>query len=189
MGGSVQHFENQLLVPAGLLLDHLDLLTPTGLPGPVLDLACGDGRNGLFLAARGLPVICCDRSSTALEQARQSALALALHIEIWQVDLEPTDAGNPLPEQRYGVIMAFRYLHRPLIPCIQKAVKQHGLVIYETFTVDQPRFGRPHNPNFLLQPGELFNWFRDWKLIHYFEGLQHRPTRAVAQIVCQKPGE
>jgi tellurite methyltransferase len=189
MGESVEHFENQPPVPAGLLLDHLGLLTQTGLPGPVLDLACGDGHNGLFLATKGLPVICCDRSSTGLQQARQLALALGLHVEIRQVDLEPADAGNPLPEDRYGVIMAFRNLHRPLIPCIRKAVKQRGLVLYETFTVDQPKFGRPHNPDFLLQPGELFNWFRDWKVIHYFEGIKRHPRRAVAQIVCQKPGE
>jgi hypothetical protein len=82
--------------------------------------------------------------------------------------------------------VVFRYLHRPLIPDIKKAVKQGGIVVYETYTVNQTQFGRPRNPAFLLKPGELRDWFSEWEIIHYFEGLQEDPPRAVAQIVCRK---
>jgi tellurite methyltransferase len=174
--------------PAELLAYHLGVFerADSGLPGPILDLACGGGRNGLFLAAHGLPVIFCDQSRANLQEVQRLASAQGNAVELWQVDLEPSDGSNPLPVNAYGAILVFRYLHRPLISCIRKALRNKGVLIYETFTVEQPRFGKPHHPNFLLKPGELFGWFRDWKVIYYFEGVKERPRRAVAQIVCQK---
>jgi tellurite methyltransferase len=173
------------LYPAQLLLKHLDLFTQNPLPGPVLDLACGDGHNGIFLAQQGIPIICCDRSAEALAKARELAQEKGLSLQFWQVDLEEKGV-NPLPEEAYGGILVFRYLHRPLIPCIKKALRSGGLLIYETFTMDQPRFGKPHNPDFLLQPGELKGWFADWEIFFYFEGLKEDPPRSMAQIVCRK---
>jgi len=94
---------------------------------------------------------------------------------------------NPLPSDAYGAILVFRYLHRPLLECIRKALKNGGLLIYETFTVDQLKFGKPRNPDFLLNSGELLQTFGDWEVIHYFEGIRENPTRAVAQMICRKP--
>jgi hypothetical protein len=61
------------------------------------------------------------------------------------------------------------------------------LLLYETFTVEQPQFGKPRNPDYLLQPGELSHMFADWEEIFYFEGIKENPTRAVAQLVARKP--
>lgn len=174
--------------PAELLRNQLEVLErpAPGLPGPILDLACGQGRNGLFLAARGLPVIFADHSLENLQAVQRVASAQGNKVQLWQVDLEPTDGSNPLPANAYGAILVFRYLHRPLISCIRKALTDQGVLFYETFTVEQPRYGKPHNPSFLLNSGELYGWFRDWKVIYYFEGVKQSPKRAVAQIVCQK---
>jgi tellurite methyltransferase len=106
-------------------------------------------------------------------------------IKFWQVDLERKGI-NPLPEELCGGILVFRYLHRPLIASMKKALKKGGILVYETFTVEQPKFGKPHNPDFLLKPGELHKWFEDWTIIHSFEGIKDNPKRAVAQIVCRK---
>jgi len=174
------------LKPAQLLVEHLDLLLQKTLPGPVLDLACGNGDNGIFLAQKGCQVTCCDISPQSLGQAEKLAQAHNSRVEIWQVDLE-MDGDNPLPRDRYGAILVFRYLHRPLLDCIKKALKNGGLLVYETFTVEQIKFGKPRNPDFLLHPGELLQRFGDWEVIHYFEGIRENPTRAVAEIVCRKP--
>ena len=106
--------------------------------------------------------------------------------EFARVDLEQ-DGVNPLPPDTYGAILVFRYLHRPLIPYIKKGLKHGGLIFCETFTIEQPPFGKPRNPDFLLKPGELHGWFQDWEIIHSFEGILENPKRAVAQIVCRKP--
>jgi SAM-dependent methyltransferase len=169
-----------------LLVEHVELFLQKTLPGPVLDLACGNGDNGIFLAQRGFQVTCCDISPESLGQAEKLARANNARVETWQVDLE-IDGANPLPNDSYGAILAFHYLHRPLLECIKKALKNGGLLVYETFTYEQPKFGKPRNPDFLLSPGELLQTFGHWELIHYFEGVREKPTRAVAEIVCRKP--
>ena len=172
--------------PAPLLLHHLDLLK--GIPPdlPVLDLASGEGQNGLFVARKGFPVILCDISDEALQKAAGKALEGGIAVQTWCVDLEQ-DGVDPLSGRAFGAILVFRYLHRPLIPCIRHALAPGGLLIYETFTTKQPQFGRPLNPHFLLKPGELKKWFEDWTIHTYFEGVKEKPKRAVAQIVCSKP--
>ena len=171
--------------PAQLLRTYCQLLRNKGLPGPILDLASGDCHNAIFLARLGLQLIACDRSEHALAKGRRLAAEAGVTIETWQVDLEQREV-KPLPEDAYGAIMVFYYLHRPLIPSIRSALRQGGILIYETYTVDQPRFGRPHNPDYLLKPGELRQCFEDWEVLYAFEGIKHDPERAVAQIVCRK---
>jgi SAM-dependent methyltransferase len=173
--------------PATLLQAYLHLFRSRDFTGEILDLAAGDCQNANFLAQSGLRVVACDRSKEALDQGGRIATAIGVTIKTWQVDLERKGI-NPLPEAFYGGVIVFRYLHRPLIPCIRKSLKTGGILIYETFTIDQPRFGKPHNPDYLLNFGELRRWFEDWRVIHYFEGILHDPGRAVAQIVCQKRG-
>lgn len=175
------------MAPNPLLVRFSSLLEDADMEGPVLDLACGSGENGLYLAGLGLPVVLADRSAEALEEARRSAAERGLAAEFWEVDLE--NSTGPLPKEQYRAVLVFRYLHRPLIPHLRSALRKGGILIYETFTVEQPEYGRPHNPDFLLRPGELAGWFQDWQIIHQFEGLLEDPPRAMAQIVCRKPLE
>ena len=177
-----------VLSPDALLASFSDLITSERPMGPVLDLACGDGHNGLFLAAKGLPVILADRSHVGLGKAKETADGMQAQVTLWRIDLEKAEE-NPLKEEEYSVILVFRYLHRPLMPCIRKALKPGGFLLYHTYTTDQAQFGKPRNPDFLLKPGELMNGFKDWHVLHYFEGLQENPRRAVAEIVCRKPGD
>ncbi|MBI5605037.1 MAG: methyltransferase domain-containing protein [Deltaproteobacteria bacterium] len=173
------------MAPNPLLVNYTALLQEKDLAGPILDLACGEGQNGLYLAGMGLPVILADRSSEALDKAKEAVEGKDLDVTFREIDLET--GLNPLEEDHYRAILVFRYLHRPLIPCLKKGLKRGGILIYETYTDEQPRFGRPLNPDHLLKPKELFDWFRDWPIIHYFEGILEDPKRAMAQIVCRKP--
>lgn len=168
------------------LLAHLGVLPEPDWSHPVLDLACGTGDNGLRLANQDIPVIFADRSSTALDVVKQQISDSDLPGRLWQVDLE-TDGSNPFAGHHFSAIICFRYLHRPLFPALLDAVIPGGLVVYETFTTQNRRFGRPNNPDFLLQPGELKTLFEDWEVIHHYEGIQQHPERAVAQIVVRKP--
>jgi SAM-dependent methyltransferase len=173
------------LSPDALVATFSDLLLADSPDGPVLDLASGDGRNGLFLAAKGLPVILADRSDDALSKAKEAAAGVQGEVTIWKVDLE-RPGENPLTENAYSAILVFRYLHRPLMPCIRKALRPNGFLLYSTYTLEQAQFGKPRNPDFLLKSGELMGWFKDWKVIHHFEGILANPRRAVAEIVCRK---
>lgn len=174
------------LSPDPLVEAFSDLIVAGRPEGPVLDLASGEGRNGLFLAAKGVPVILADRSEEALSKAKEAADQMQVNVTIWKVDLE-RPGENPFRDQEYSAILVFRYLHRPLVPCIRKALKAGGFLVYSTYTVEQAQFGKPRNPDFLLKPGELMDWFKDWNVLHHFEGTKENPRRAVAEIVCRKP--
>lgn len=175
---------------AQLVTDHLELLRRAATLGPVLDLACGSGRNGLYLAQQGIPVVFADIRAQALDEVA-AALGDASAARLWQVDFEQ-GGTNPLAGEQFGAILVFRYLHRPLMPAIANAVAPGGLVVYETFTVEQARHGRPRNPDYLLRHEELPESFRGWQLLHYFEGeVRDRDTgniQALARLVARKPG-
>jgi len=56
-------------------------------PGRALDLACGEGRNAIWLAERGWNVTGVDFSKTGLEKARQLEDARGVHAEWIAADL------------------------------------------------------------------------------------------------------
>ncbi|TAN41290.1 MAG: class I SAM-dependent methyltransferase [Nitrospirae bacterium] len=171
--------------PDGLLTQYLHLFTDDLKDHPILDLACGDGHNGILLASRDFSVVLADSSEEALSQARLNAQAAGVTAEFWQVNLEQGGV-DPLEGLSFSAILVFRYLHRPLIPCIAKSLKKGGILLYETFTIGQARLGRPKNPDHLLRPGELLSWFQDWEVIHTFEGTTGVPPKAIARLVCRK---
>lgn len=171
-----------------LIQENLDPLRAASALGEVLDLACGRGRNGLFLLSEGIPVTFAERSSEALEEVKHQVDENGEIATLWQVDLEHS-SNNPLSGKNFGAILVFNYLHRPLLEHIKDAVLPGGLVIYETFTVDNLPYGRPNNPDYLLRPGELATRFSDWDCMHYFEDTIEGASgpKAIAQIVARKP--
>lgn len=156
----------------------------------MLDLACGSGRNGLYLIENDIPVTFADVNTTAIAQVQQLAAMAdnSQHADFWSIDFEQ-EGETPLADKSFAAIMVFRYLHRPLFEQIKQAVKPGGIVIYETFTTAQAQFGRPKNPDFLLEPDELTNIFADWEILHSFEGTVESTSgskQAIAQIVAKK---
>lgn len=107
----------------------------------------------------GFSVVLADRSEEALSLAENKARAEGLSVRVWQIDLEQ-EGVNPLEGNSFGSILVFRYLHRPLIACVAKSLKQGGILMYETFTTEQARFGKPKNPAHLLKARELLSWFQ-----------------------------
>jgi SAM-dependent methyltransferase len=114
----------------------------------VLDLACGEGRHARIFAGRGCRVLAVDRDAAAVE-----SLADATGVETAVLDLE---AGAwPLAGERFDAIVVANYLHRPLFSHLLAALTDKGVLLYETFARGNEAYGRPSNPAFLLEPGEL----------------------------------
>jgi tellurite methyltransferase len=177
-----------------LLPEYLSRLAPAAATGPIVDLACGSGRNGLYLIEHNIPVVFADINPTVLAEVEQALAgerySSSAHLAtLWPVDLEHYQ-GKQLNDRMFGGMLVYRYLHRPLFESIKQAVYPGGIVIYETFTVDQPQFGRPRNPDFLLEHGELQAYFSDWDILHSFEGVVENNNggspQAIAQIVAIK---
>ena len=175
--------------PSNLVKQFLPAIRESPLDGQILDLACGGGRNGLYLAEHRQHVVFADRQQGKLDEVAAN-LPQNILADYWCVDFERPET-DPLSSRLFSSILVFRYLHRPLMPAIKSAVQPGGLVIYETFTTDQAVLGRPRNPDFLLQPQELERVFQDWDILHRFEGLcvseLSGKQQAIAQIVARKP--
>lgn len=134
--------------------------------GRALDVACGKGRNALFLAEQGFDVVALDIAPVALEESRRRAQGKSLVISWQQADLEQVQ----LPENSFDLVVNFNYLQRSLTPQIKSGLRQGGHVIFETYLIDQQAFGHPKNPNYLLAHNELLNHFREFRVLLYREG-------------------
>jgi tellurite methyltransferase len=151
--------------PAGWLIANLDLLPRRG---EALEVACGRGRNALALARAGLRVHAIDRDADALAGLRAEAERQGLPVTVGTMELEAGTAD--LGRETYDVIAVFKYLHRPLFPILLRALRPGGLLVYETFIVDQAARGRPKNPLFLLERGELRRLVSPLEILREREG-------------------
>ncbi len=148
----------------------------------VLDVACGNGRHAKLFARRGCVVDAVDRDPACGE-----LLAGEPNVRFLAADLE---AGPwPYMGRRFDAIVVVNYLHRPLFPRLAAAVADGGVLIYETFAVGNERYGRPSNPDFLLQPRELLDVFGAHLHVLAFEdGVVDAPRPARIQRLCAVRG-
>lgn len=144
----------------------------------VLDLASGRGRHARFLRSLGFPVVAIDVDVSGLADVADDD-----GVEIIEADLE-TEKW-PLGGRKFDGIVVTNYLHRPLLPLLPTLLAPGGVLIYETFAKGNEKLGRPSNPAFLLEPGELMEAFTGkLRIIAYEHGLEERPVRAVRQRIC-----
>lgn len=151
--------------------------------GRVLDIAMGSGRNTIYLAKMGFDAAGVDISEKAVETALERAKSAGVNIDARVADIEAGD--YIIPKGTYDVIICFNYLHRPLVKQIRGGLKKGGIVVYQTYTVDQLQFGKPSNPDFLLAYNELLKMFRSFRCLRYHEGIIDN-QKAVAGIIAQK---
>ena len=147
--------------------------------GKVLDLACGSGRHARFLAGLGYPVLAVDRDARAL-----AGVSTIKGIMTRQLDLEGEEW--PLAGQVFDGIVVTNYLWRPRLPDVLALLAPGGALIYETFMVGNAAYGKPSNPAFLLQAGELRQLAAAAGLreVDYAEGYVASPKPAMRQAIC-----
>ena len=155
------------------------------LGGRVLDAAAGAGRHALYLARRGAVVHAIDIARGGLAAVADAARSESLPVHCLQADLEQ----YPIRADHYDAAVVVRYLQRSLFPKLRRAVRPGGVVLVETFLIDQRRLGHPRNPAFLLQRGELATAFAGFEIVTLEEDLVRGPTgdEYLGRILARRP--
>eukprot|EP01090_Pellita_catalonica_P019024 TRINITY_DN6319_c0_g2_i1.p1 TRINITY_DN6319_c0_g2~~TRINITY_DN6319_c0_g2_i1.p1 ORF type:complete len:245 (+),score=32.60 TRINITY_DN6319_c0_g2_i1:25-735(+) len=175
------------LIEKSLLEDHPEKIRPGECSNPppffALDLACGSGRDCVFLALRGLwQVVGIDYLEKQLEKARCIAKANSFVVNVhdrieycnWDIEASterlfhlPTNELQQMRKEAgkegelYDLVNVARYLHRPLLPIIPQLIRKGGFICFHTFVVgcEKSKVGRPKKPRFLLKHDELASIF------------------------------
>lgn len=178
--GAREHGPAPIHGPASWLLQQAHRL-PRG--GRIADIAAGRGRHALLLAAAGFTVTAIDRDAGALQRVAAIATALdwAVSTEVRDLEAGTVDLGDGV----FDGIVVTHYLHRPLMPALVRALAPGGVLVYETFTTAQAARGKPTNPAFLLDPGELVRLVAPLEILAEREG--EFEGRMIASVVARRP--
>ena len=161
--------------------------------GPVIDLACGRGRHALACAEAGLVSLALDRNPDHLREIQQTLRENPLGkfpgaLCCVRADLE-AEAEIPIRTGSCGAVLVFRFLSRRRAPAIAELLAPGGLLLYETFTLEQRALGfGPSREAFLLAPGELPSLFPELEILSFEEGLTNEPRPChTARLLARKP--
>ena len=150
--------------PAPLLVEAVASLPP----GRALDLACGAGRNALYLAQRDWSVVAIDGSPVAIAALRQARSTIDARV----LDLERHSI--PFADESFDLVCLINFLHRPLFADAKRVTRRGGIIVSVIHTVRSSM-----NPLYTIAIGELRSYFADW------EALVDREDE-VAEIVARR---
>lgn len=160
--------------------------------GRALDVACGAGRNALFLASTGRRVDAVDISPTALARAQQAAAAQGLEVRWIEADLAP-DPDAVLPEGPYDLIVVVRYVHRGIFAPLWRRLAPGGALLCEEHVDSAEDVIGPRRAEFRMRRNELLRSVLalgpDVEICYYREGIVTDPDgrrAALAQVVSLK---
>ena len=153
------------------------------VPGKALDLACGAGRNAIWLAEHGWEVTAVDGAPAALEILRTRAMERGLKIKTSVGDLEKDEFD--IEPSRWDLVAICYYLQRNIFEPAKSGVVPGGILISIVHINEPGEEDGPHR----LRPGQLKQYFKDWEILHLREGRANDSAhhRAVAEIVARRP--
>jgi Methyltransferase domain len=119
--------------PNSFLAEHVEFLR-----SPILSLSEGEGRNAVFLAARGFEVVGVDVSAVGLEKANRLAESRGVRIKTIVADL----AAFAPEASHYGSVVSIS-AHLPsavrdrLYPLLEEALEPNGILLLEAYSENQ----------------------------------------------------
>jgi 2-polyprenyl-3-methyl-5-hydroxy-6-metoxy-1,4-benzoquinol methylase len=162
--------------PIPFLVDNVHLLRK----GKVLDIAMGEGRNGVYLATQGFEVLGLDISEKGLAKAHNLAKKNNVTIETKVVDLE----SFTLKPNSYDVILCTYYMQKNLFKQFQSALKPGGMIVVETYNVDYLKYAQ-FSRKWALDTNEMLDIFKGLRVIRYQDYDDGK--EAYSSIIAQKP--
>jgi 2-polyprenyl-3-methyl-5-hydroxy-6-metoxy-1,4-benzoquinol methylase len=162
--------------PIPFLVDNIHILKK----GKALDVAMGEGRNGVYLAMQGFDVTGLDISEKGLEKAHALAAKNNVTIQTKVVDLENIE----FEPNSYDLILCTYYMDRELYKKFRDALKPGGMLLIETYNIDYLKYRR-FNAKWALNTNELLDLFKGMRILKYQDFDDAR--EAYSSIIAQKP--
>ncbi len=129
--------------------------------GKALDIAAGAGRNTHFLAEKGFVIDAVDYSDIALSKIKDMATINKIEADLDTYLFEVNS---------YDLIVNCNYLDRRHFPLIKEALKEGGVLIFETFIITTGEgYHQPSNLDFVLRTNELLHAFIGLDIVYYEE--------------------
>jgi tellurite methyltransferase len=187
-GSGERATEDLQAAPAPLLIETVERLTrdvPLAASPQAarraLDLACGAGRNALWLAEQGWRVTAVDGSAAALAILRERAAERGLDVDVRVADLKRGEF--PIERAAWDLVAILYYLQPNLFEAAKRGVAPGGSLVAIVHITEPGEEPTPHR----LRPGELERYFAGWEIVHYYEGASRDMAhqRPVAEIVAR----
>lgn len=145
--------------------------------GTALDVACGGGRNAIFLAEHGFDVTATDVSDEALEHARRRADGAGVDVDFVRTDVDAMD----LEKGVYDVVVVTYFRTRERLPDLVDALTPGGVLCYE----HRLETGEDHR--FRVRSNELLRACLDLRIVRYEEPLEVTPDDCTVRLVARRP--
>ncbi len=149
------------LQPEPFLIDHVSIFKP----GSVLDIACGEGRNSVFLSQKGFKVSAIDFSEIALKRLRKVSNKNNLNIETIELDLSDKASFKKLGIFDNIIIIHYK-LSDDLLGLVPSLLTREGIFLYCTFNKQQLEI-KTFLEEYCLREGELVEKKWALKLLKY----------------------
>lgn len=172
--------------PSELLVDAVDKCIEPG--GRALDIACGAGRNALYMAECGFQVTAMDISDRALAAAGKAAAQRHLTVSWMEQDLDELSVLDGV----YALICMVRYVNMPALKLAIQSLAPGGLLVVEQHLRTQSAVIGPKSPQFRVAPGELGRQTAELEHLFYQEGVTEDPDRrpvGLAKLIARRPLE
>ena len=163
-------------------LEQIASLMPAD--GRALDLACGAGRNAMYLAHRGFTVDAVDISRIALQRAQADAAGLPIR---W-IECDLDDGFEP--DANYDLIVNIRYVNLALVSTLLDSLRPGGVLAIEQHLATAADVIGPKNPAYRVDSGDLGRVAAGMIIEHIEETVMDDPDgrrAALARLVARKP--
>ena len=177
--------------PSALLMEWLPKLAIDAETPRAIDLACGIGRNTLYLAQQGWRVNAVDISGVALEKLAAAATD-DLDVHCTEMDLE---TGQPWPADLmaagpFDLALMIRYTNLHLVGRVLEILQPGGYLLAEAHRVTEAAVAGPGGARFREAPGALRAAAAGYEMMEYREGIVDDPDGRpvdLAQMLCRRP--